>query len=264
MAIRNEELRRLLDQKEFERSRNYDAEWLVDEPMGANPLWLSEWLTRDIVLEPGMRVLDLGCGRAKSSIFLAREFGVQVWAVDLWTEASDNRRLIEEAGVADRVFPLHIDARSLPFAQDYFDAMIAIDSYQYYGNDDLYLNYVSQFVKPGGVMAFASAGLMQDFPDNHVPEHLQRFWSQDAWCVHTLDWWRAHWQRTGLVDIEHSDVMEDGWKRWHTWSIAVDASAWYREVLENDRGQYLGYLRMIGKRRENVDRWTPPNSEGVS
>ena len=29
-----------------------------------------------------MRVLDLGCGRAMSSIFLRREFGVQVWATE--------------------------------------------------------------------------------------------------------------------------------------------------------------------------------------
>jgi cyclopropane fatty-acyl-phospholipid synthase-like methyltransferase len=34
-------------------------------------------------LQPGMRVLDLGCGRALSSIFLHREFGLQVWAADL-------------------------------------------------------------------------------------------------------------------------------------------------------------------------------------
>jgi cyclopropane fatty-acyl-phospholipid synthase-like methyltransferase len=34
-------------------------------------------------LKPSMRVLDLGCGRAMSSIFLHREFDVQVWAVDL-------------------------------------------------------------------------------------------------------------------------------------------------------------------------------------
>ncbi len=42
------------------------------------------------VAAPGLRVLDLGCGRASSSIFLCREFGVQVWAADLWFSASEN------------------------------------------------------------------------------------------------------------------------------------------------------------------------------
>ena len=44
-------------------------------------------------IEPGTRVLDLGCGRAMTSIFLAREFGAEVWATDLWIAAEDNEAL---------------------------------------------------------------------------------------------------------------------------------------------------------------------------
>ena len=33
-------------------------------------------------IRPGMRVLDLGCGTAISSIFLAKEFGLQAWAAE--------------------------------------------------------------------------------------------------------------------------------------------------------------------------------------
>ena len=59
------------------------------------------------------RVLDLGCGRALTSIFLAREFGVQVWATDLWITPDHNRRRAEEAGVGDAVFPLRAEAHAL-------------------------------------------------------------------------------------------------------------------------------------------------------
>jgi cyclopropane fatty-acyl-phospholipid synthase-like methyltransferase len=79
-----------------------------------------------------MRVLDLGCGRALSSIFLHREFGVQVWATDLWFSAAENLQRIRDAGIEDGVFPLHADARSLPFAPTFFDAIISIDSFVYY------------------------------------------------------------------------------------------------------------------------------------
>ena len=96
---------------------------------GANSLWLTEWLTGALDLRPGMRVLDLGCGRAASSIFLRREFGVQVWATDLWFSASENIQRIRDAGVEDGVFPIHADARSLPFAADFFDAIVCIDSF---------------------------------------------------------------------------------------------------------------------------------------
>jgi methylase of polypeptide subunit release factors len=67
----------------FPRSSGYDTKWIIDNAMGPHVLWLAEWLSEVIELRAGMRVLDLGCGRAISSIFLAREFGVSVVATDL-------------------------------------------------------------------------------------------------------------------------------------------------------------------------------------
>ena len=36
-----------------------------------------------------MKILDLGCGKGLTSIFLAKEFGVQVYATDLWITAAE-------------------------------------------------------------------------------------------------------------------------------------------------------------------------------
>src|SRR6202035_1277364 len=105
-----------------------------------------------------MRVLDLGCGRASSSIFLRREFGAQAWAIDLWCDVSENAQRIRDAGVEDGVFPVHAHARALPFAVDFFDAIVCIDSFIYYGTDDLYLNYLARFVKPEGQVGIAVGG----------------------------------------------------------------------------------------------------------
>src|SRR5579863_7018937 len=119
--------------EQFPRSSQYHPEWvLANASGGANSLWVTEWLSTALDLRPGMRVLDLGCGRASSSIFLRREFGVQVWATDLWFSASENFQRIRDAGVEDGVFPLHADARSLPFAQDFFDAIVSEESLYYF------------------------------------------------------------------------------------------------------------------------------------
>src|SRR5205809_3991907 len=84
----------------FPRSAKYHPEWILASVSGAgNALWMTEWLSTALELRPGMRVLDLGCGRAASSIFLRREFGVQVWATDLWFSASDGLQRIRDAGV---------------------------------------------------------------------------------------------------------------------------------------------------------------------
>src|SRR6187397_2474788 len=133
----------------FPRSSRYHPEWVIASVSGgANSLWLTEWLATALDLRPGMRVLDLGCGRASSSIFLRREFGVQVWATDLWFSVTENLQRIRDAGVEDGVFPIHADARSLPFAAGFFDVILAIDSYMYFGTDEFYLNGLARYVKP--------------------------------------------------------------------------------------------------------------------
>lgn len=237
----------------FPRSSRYHPDWvLANASGGANSLWLTEWLTSTLDLRSGMRVLDLGCGRASSSIFLHREFGVQVWATDLWFSASENVRRIRDAGVADGVFPLHADARSLPFAPDFFDAIVCIDSFPYFGTDALYLNYLAHFVKPDGPIGIAGAGLVQEI-DGAVPEHLRSWWTQDLWAFHSADWWRRHWERTGIVAVERADSMPDGWRHWLDWhhAVAPDNAAEI-EAVEVDAGRYLGYVRLVGRRRGEV------------
>jgi cyclopropane fatty-acyl-phospholipid synthase-like methyltransferase len=236
--------------EKFSRSSQYHPDWIIASASGgANSLWLTEWLTSAMDLRPGMRVLDLGCGRASSSIFLRREFGVQVWATDLWFSASENIQRIRDAGIDDGVYPIHADARSLPFAAEFFDAILCIDSFVYYGTDDLYLNYLARFVKPGGPVGIAGAGLVQEI-DGPVPDHLQEWWTNDLCCLHSATWWRGHWERTRIVDVELADAMPDGWQVWLNWhTTAFPDNRAEIQALEADRGQYLGYVRIVGRRQ---------------
>lgn len=57
---------------------------------------------------------------------------MQVSATDLWFSAAENIQRIRDSGVEEGVFPLHADARSLPFAPNFFDAITCIDSYPYF------------------------------------------------------------------------------------------------------------------------------------
>lgn len=238
----------------FPKSAKYHPDWIkASASGGANSLWLTEWLTSRLQLRAPMRVLDLGCGRAASSIFLRREFGVQVWATDLWFSASENMQRIQDADLADGVFPVHADARSLPFSAGFFDAIVSIDSFYYYGTDDLYLNYLARFVKPGGEIGIAGAGLVKEF-EGSLPEHLRQWWTQDLWGFHSPQWWRRHWERTGIVEVDLADSMPDGWQRWLDWQrfIAPDNEA---EILalEADQGDYLGYVCLAGRRRGETE-----------
>ncbi|MFI5361425.1 MAG: SAM-dependent methyltransferase [Elusimicrobiota bacterium] len=242
-----------LTAERFPRSSKYHPEWLVASASGgANPLWMAEWLAEALTLRPGMRVLDLGCGRAASSIFLRREYGVEVWATDLWFSASENAQRIRDAGVEDGVHPTHADARALPFAAEFFDAVVSIDSFVYYGTDDTYLNYLARFLKPGGQLGIGGAGLIREI-DGDIPAHLQEWWTPELWSLHSASWWRRHWERTGILEIEAADDLADGWRLWRDWhkAVAPDNETEIK-ALEADAGRYLGYVRVVGRRRNGI------------
>lgn len=243
----------LLRSPRFPRAARYHPDWIrTSVSGGAHSLWLTEWLSEAMELRPGMRVLDLGCGRGASSVFLAVEFGVQVWSTDLWFPVDERARRIRDAGVADAVFPIHADAHDLPFARDFFDAVVSIDSYVYYGTDDLYLANLARLVRPGGQIGIAGAGLAGEI-EAGPPEHLREWWEPSLACLHTADWWRNHWGRSGVVDVEDATTLPDGWRLWLQWQRAINPdNPTEIRAIEADAGRHLGYVRAVCRRRHDV------------
>lgn len=235
---------------EFPRASAYHPDWVIEGASGgANALRLTEWLSEALVLEPGMRVLDLGCGRASSSIFLHREFGVQVWATDLWISKSENARRIAEAGITGGVVPVRANARALPFEEEFFDAVVSIDAFSYFGTDDDYLSHLARFVKPGGQIAIAGPGWIQEI-EGPIPEHLREWWTPGMGSLHSAQWWRHHWEKTGLVTLEVADTMPNGWRSWLDWlRIVSPDNAIELATVEADAGRALGYVRVVARRR---------------
>ena len=73
------------------------------------------------------RTLDLGCGYALTSLFIANETDAEhVYAFDLWVPATENYRRIQDNGLADKIIPIHGDAMDMPFAEEYFDAIVSV------------------------------------------------------------------------------------------------------------------------------------------
>ena len=261
MKARKADLYAKLRTDRFPRSGKYDPAWQIANEMGPNALWLAEALCEEMELKPGMRVLDMGCGRAMTSIFLAKEFGVEVWANDLWISATDNWKRIREAGLEKQVFPIHAEAHALPYANDFFDAIVSLDSYQSYGTDNLYLHYFLRFLKSRGQIGIVVPALMREF-GKKIPAHLtkrtptgKRFWEpNECFCFHTLAWWRRFWAQTDLVDVEHSDTVRDGWRDWLLFEEVKTTLGTNRNddelpALRADRGRYLGFVRMVARKR---------------
>lgn len=208
--------------------------------MGPHPLWLTEFLCESMRLEQGMRVLDLGCGKALSSIFLAREFDLQVWATDLWVPASDNFERVRAENLDEQVFPIHADVRRLPFAAEFFDAIISIDAFEYFGTDAAFLPSIIPLLKPGGEIGIVNAGVLNEI--DSLPDE----WPDDFCTFHTSPWWARHWSKSRCVDVHTADYLPNGREIWLKWNEVVEARD--DEYLTSSAGNNLGFNRVVATR----------------
>jgi hypothetical protein len=114
------------------------------------------------------------------------------------------------------------------------------------------LNYLARFLKPGGTIGIAGAGLMREI-EGPIPDNLAAWWEPSMGCLHSSSWWQSHWTKTGIVDVQLADAMPEGWQFWLQWQAAVAPTNLVEiRAVESDAGNYLGYVRVAGRRRENV------------
>lgn len=145
----------------YELSNKYADEKYLSKIMGPNPLKLTEELMLGLNIPRNGVVCDLGSGQGLTSLFLAKEYGFKVYAADLWSDPEENRRFFRSEGLTDdEILPVKADATALPFEKGFFDAVICVDSYNYFGRDPAFLDEkLLPFVKSRGLVAISVLGM---------------------------------------------------------------------------------------------------------
>ncbi len=231
---------------DFPKASSFDIDLVRSKIMGPNPLKLCEELLRGANIAKGSRVCDLGSGTGITSVMLAREYGLDVYAVDLWSDPAENRAFFREMGVPDdRIHPVKANAaEGLPFDQDFFDVVVSVDSYNYFGRDPRYLGErLLPYVKPGGKMYLSIPGMVRDCHDA-LPACLLASWDPEQLeYMHDMSWWRNMIGLTSGVSIEGMRQMTCTREAWADW-ITCD-----NEYAQGDRAAVeagaLEYLNTI-------------------
>jgi len=234
---------------QFGKKTQMDETFLMENMMGPNCLRHIEDLAEKVTVKPGSRVLDLACGKGLTSIFLATEYDVTVFAADLWIEPTENFERFKKLGLDDRIIPIHAEAHDLPFANEYFDAVFCVDAYHYFGAEEGYLDkHLLPLVAGGGNLAVSIPGLQRDFTKG-VPEALKPFWEDDM-NFYSVKWWKELWERSPGVEIQHSYSQPCHTRAWEEW-LRCDNPYAKQDIamMQAEGGKYFDSIGMIAAKK---------------
>ncbi len=211
------------DRAKYPELEGYARDELYQDCFGGGGLYLATHMARTLRLHPDDRVLDLGCGKGAASVFLARHYGVQVTALDLWTPAEFLEEKFQAKGLGERIQPIQMDAtQPLPFPADHFDAVFCMNSFNFYGGNLEFIQHLLKHLKPGGRLCIGSEVLSAEFTAEQManPPEVYAFhlpppnedvnvFEGDFIKQHTPGWWRDLFQRSGLLKVETCYELED-------------------------------------------------------
>jgi cyclopropane-fatty-acyl-phospholipid synthase len=246
-------------------------------------------VARKIALQPGMRLLDVGCGWGGMVMHAAREYGVRALGVTLSAEQAEwAQRAIKEAGLSDLAEVRHMDYRDVPETD--FDAISSIGLTEHIGKAQLpeYFAFLYGKLRPLGRLlnhcitrpdntgpTHVSDGFIYRyvFPDGELegPGHLVSFMHDAGFEVRHEENLREHYGRTLAAWCanleEHWDeaVAEVGEGTARVWRLYMAGSRLGFDRNQIQLHQILGVK--LGPRGESGmplrPDWEPPAARPV-
>jgi cyclopropane-fatty-acyl-phospholipid synthase len=179
---------------------------------------------RKLELEPGMRLLDIGCGWGSLAIHAAREYDLDVLGITLSpAQVELGRERVAAAGLADRVTLRVLDYREI--GEDSFDAISSIGMVEHVGESqiDAYAAHVARVLRPGGrVLNHGIAHVPAQSKGTHIGGPFSdRYVFPDAEVLN-LSRMQLAFERAGLESLHIENLHLDYAETLRHWAARLD------------------------------------------
>ncbi|HZK91654.1 MAG TPA: cyclopropane-fatty-acyl-phospholipid synthase family protein [Stellaceae bacterium] len=137
----------------LDRDRQYSCAYFLspDDDIDTAQLNKRQHLASKLLLRPGMKVLDVGCGWGGLALYLASECGVDVTGLTLSTEQLKiAQRRAAAAGLSDRV---RFHLRDYREETGSYDRIVSVGMFEHVGINQysVFFDQVNALLKPDGV-----------------------------------------------------------------------------------------------------------------
>lgn len=237
---------------QYIKAEKYDNDLINKRIMGPNPIKLEEELMKNNMITEGSIVMDLGSGQGVTSLFLAKEYGFKVYAVDLWSDPVENQAFFNKMGLhKDDIVAVKQDATNLTFEKEFFDAIISTDSYNYFGRNECYLDdKLLPYLKKDGYVYIVVPGMKKDCHDNIKEELLLSWTPEQLDFLHDINYWKNIISKSKdceIVSIYEMDSNEECWNDWIKCNNEYAISD--RKAINAGACKYLNFIAIVLKKK---------------
>ena len=138
-----------------------------------------DYICRKLCLQPGQRLLDIGCGWGGLVVHAAKHFGARAEGITVSEpQAEWALSRIAEAGLGNEARIELRDYREIATTSGFYDAIVSVGMAEHVGRERLpdYFRAVHRALKPGGVFLNQAIGEnIVPRPDNRNGSFIERY-----------------------------------------------------------------------------------------
>ena len=202
----------------YSSGKDFSQDLIIANLMGPNVVSIfNELCAGKLPAGDDAQICDLGCGAGLSSLAIAAACEGRIHAIDSWNTPEQNRERFDRFTFGNRIVAVQADAPVLPYDEGYFDTLICLDSYNYFGRAEGVIDQVASYGKKGGKLFMGISGIKRDATEDDM-KVFGFSWSEEQMdFIRTLEYWKGMFERSESVRVDSIYEMrchESAWRDW--------------------------------------------------